>query len=379
MALACGLVGLPNAGKSTLFRALTAAPAEIAPYPFTTIAPGVGVVPIPDPRLEEIARVVKPERVVPATIEIVDIAGLVRNAHRGEGLGNQFLGRIREVDAIVHVVRCFGGPVAHVEGGVDPLRDIEIVETELLMADLDTVQRARAEIVPRARTGDRAARDEDAVLGPLEAHLAAGRPARTFSADGGPAGAGGHSAAGQATPASRGGAVGRLHLLSSRPVLYVANLDEAEVTGGPCLDAVTRRAGDEGALALGLCARLELELADLDPAQAAEFLGTLGLAERGLPRLARACLDLLRLRTFFSIASREVRAWTVPAGTAAAQAAGGIHTDMERGFVRAEVVAARDLVASGSLAAARERGVVRLEGRAYEVQDGDVITVRFTA
>src|SRR5215470_11718516 len=197
MALACGLIGLPNAGKSTLFRALTAAPAEIAPYPFTTIAPGVGVVPIPDPRLEEISRVVKPDRIVPATIEIVDIAGLVRNAHRGAGLGNQFLGRIREVDAVVHVVRCFGGPVVHVEGGVDPIRDIDVVETELLMADLDTVQRTRAELAPRVRTGDAAARGQDAILGPLEDHLAAGRPARTFSAPDDPA----------------GGAIGRLHLL----------------------------------------------------------------------------------------------------------------------------------------------------------------------
>ena len=367
MPLACGLVGLPNAGKSTLFRALTAAPAEIAPYPFTTIAPGVGVVPIPDPRLAAIAAVVKPDRIVPATIEIVDIAGLVRNAHRGEGLGNQFLGRIREVDAIVHLVRCFGGPVAHVEGGVDPIRDIEIVETELLMADLETVQRARAEVGPRARTGSAAAREEQAVLDPLDAHLAAGRPARTF------------------VPPDHAGAaqtLGRLHLLSSRPVLYVANLGEEEASRGaesPCLGAVARRARDEGAGALGLCARLELELAELDPAQAAEFASALGLAEPGLPRLARACLELLRLRTFFSIASREVRAWTVPAGTTAAQAAGRIHTDMERGFVRAEVIAAADLAACGSLAAARERGLVRLEGRGYEVADGDVITVRFAA
>jgi ribosome-binding ATPase len=367
MALACGLVGLPNAGKSTLFRALTAAPAEIAPYPFTTIAPGVGVVPIPDPRLDAIARVVRPDRVVPATIEIVDIAGLVRNAHRGEGLGNQFLGRIREVDAIVHVVRCFGGPVAHVEGGVDPIRDIEIVETELLMADLETVQRARADAGPRARTGNAAAREELAVLDPLEAHLAGGRPARTFAPP---------------APAARAAAdtPARLHLLSSRPVLYVANLDESDAASsppGPCLDAVMRRAREEGAASLGLCARLELELADLDPAQAAEFASAVGLAERGLPRLARACLELLRLRTFFSIASREVRAWTVPAGTLAAEAAGRIHTDMERGFVRAEVVAEADLAASGSLAAARERGLVRLEGRGYEVADGDVITFRF--
>lgn len=363
MALACGLVGLPNAGKSTLFRAMTAAPAEIAPYPFTTIAPGVGVVPIPDPRLGEIARVVKPDRVVPATIELVDIAGLVRNAHRGAGLGNQFLGRIREVDAVVHVVRCFGGPVVHVEGDVDPIRDIDIVETELLMADLDTVQHARAEFAPRARTGNVAAREQEAVLGPLEQHLAAGRPARTFSATDEPA----------------GGAIGRLHLLTARPVLYVANLDEADAAGGRCLDLVARRAQEEDAASLGLSARLELELADLDAAQAAEFLAALGLTERGLSRLARACLKLLRLRTFFSIASREVRAWTVPAGTHAAQAAGRIHTDMERGFIRAEVVASPDLAAAGSLAAARERGLVRLEGRAYEVRDGDVITFRFAA
>jgi GTP-binding protein YchF len=376
MALACGLVGLPNAGKSTLFRALTAAPAEIAPYPFTTIEPNVGVVPIPDPRLEAVAHVTKPDRVVPAAIEVVDIAGLVRNAHRGEGLGNRFLARIREVDAIIHVVRCFGGTAAHVEGGVDALRDIGIVDTELLLADLETMQRARAEITPRARTGDRAARDELAVLEPLETHLAGGRPARSFSgaalSDAGRGSAGHGAVAGDAAPAIR-----RLHLLSARPVLYVANVGEADVTGGPCPDAVARRAREDGDAAIGLCARLELELTELDPQQAAEFLGALGLAERGLPRLARALIDLLRLRTFFSIASREVRAWTVPAGTRAPEAAGEIHTDMERGFVRAEVVSAAYLVASGSLAAARERGLVRLEGRAYEVQDGDVITFRF--
>lgn len=377
MALSCGLVGLPNAGKSTLFRALTAAPAEIAPYPFTTIAPGVGVVPVPDARLEAVARVTKPERVVPATIELVDIAGLVRHAHRGEGLGNRFLARIREVDAIVHVVRCFGGPVAHVEGGVDAIRDIEIVETELIMADLETAQRARAEVAPRARTGDRTARDEEAVLAPLETHLAAGRPARTFAPLRIPAEAAESAPAPGGPPSGSAQTIGRLHLLSSRPVLYVANLDEAELSASPCLDRVARRARGEDAEALGLCARLELELSELDAAQAAEFLQALGLAERALPRLVRACFDLLRLRTFFSIASREVRAWTVRAGTRAAQAAGRIHTDMERGFVRAEVVAAGDLVACGSLAAARERGLVRLEGRAYEVADGDVITFRF--
>jgi len=365
MALACGLVGLPNAGKSTVFRALTAAPAEIGAYPFTTIEPNVGVVAIPDPRLDEVARVTKPDRVVPATIEVVDIAGLVRNAHRGEGLGNRFLARIREVDALLHIVRCFGGTAAHVEGAVDPVRDIGIVDTELFLADLETVQRAHTEIGPRARTGDRAARDELAVLEPLEAHLAAGRPARTLGI--------GTADAGAAQT------IKRLHLLSARPVLYVANVDEADVAGGPCTEAVARRAREEGDAAIGLCARLELELAELDPSQTTEFLAVLGLAEPGLPRLARALIDLLRLRTFFSIASREVRAWTVPAGTRAPEAAGRIHTDMERGFVRAEVVSAGDLAASGSLAVARERGLVRLEGRAYEVQDGDVITFRFTA
>jgi ribosome-binding ATPase len=367
MALACGLVGLPNAGKSTLFRALTAAPADIAPYPFTTIEPNVGIVAIPDPRLGAIAGVTQPDRVVPAAIEVVDIAGLVRNAHRGEGLGNRFLARIREVDAIIHVVRCFAGTAAHVEGGVDPLRDIGIVETELLLADLETVQRARAEIAPRARTGDRTAREELAILDSLETSLAAGRPARTGTARGDAAGgtAAGHT-------------MGRLHLLSARPVLYVANVDEADVGGSPCLEVVAGRAAQDGDAAIGLCARLELELTELEPAQAAEFLAALGLPERGLPRLARALLGLLRLRTFFSIASREVRAWTVPAGTRAAEAAGRIHTDMERGFVRAEVVSAADLAAAGSVAAARERGLVRVEGRAYEVQDGDVMTFRFT-
>lgn len=371
MALACGLVGLPNAGKSTVFRALTTAPAEIGAYPFTTIEPNVGVVAIPDPRLDEVARVAKPDRVVPATIEVVDIAGLVRNAHRGEGLGNRFLARIREVDALLHVVRCFGGTAAHIEGAVDPVRDIGIVDTELLLADLETVQRAHTEIAPRARTGrrsssgeDRTARDELAVLEPLEAHLAAGRPARTLGI--------GRADTGAAQT------IKRLHLLSARPVLYVANVDEADVAGGPCAETVARHAREEGDAGIGLCARLELELAELDPSQTAEFLAALGLAEPGLPRLARALIDLLRLRTFFSIASREVRAWTVPAGTRAPEAAGRIHTDMERGFVRAEVVSAGDLAASGSLAVARERGLVRLEGRAYEVQDGDVITFRFT-
>jgi len=363
VSLACGLIGLPNAGKSTLFRAITAAHADIAPYPFTTIAPNVGVVRIPDRRLEAIAAITRPERVVPSTLELVDIAGLVRGAHAGEGLGNQFLGHIREVDALLHVLRCFGGLVAHVEGGVDPVRDAGIVDAELLLADLATVARARAQVIPRARTGDRAAREEDAVLAALEAHLGAERPARTFA----PA----------AAPPEAAQIVARLHLLTARPVLYVANLDDADPEAGARLDAVERHAARSGAAALGMFGKLELELSELPDEDAAQFLEALGLRERGLPRLVRACHALLDLRTFFSIASAEVRAWDVPAGTRAPQAAGRIHTDMERGFIRAEVIAYDDLVACGSLAVARERGLLRLEGRDYEIRDGDVVTFRF--
>lgn len=368
MPLSCGLVGLPNAGKSTLFRALTAAPAEIAPYPFTTIAPNVGVARVPDPRLEAIAAVTRPKRLIPAALEVVDIAGLVRNAHKGEGLGNQFLARIREVDALLHVVRCFRGDAAHVEGSIDPLRDLEIVETELLLADLAAVERARAHVAPRARTGDREARAQEAALARLEAHLSTGRPARTFLP---------HDARPSAPDELSAAAAGHLHLLTARPVLCVANLSEDEGAESQCLDVVARHAAAQGAGVVGLSAKLEMELAELPPADAEEFLRSLGISYRGVPRLIRACEQLLGLRTFFSIASDEVRAWPVPAGTRAPQAAGRIHTDMERGFIRAEVVAYEDLVACGSVTAARERGLIRLEGKDYEIRDGDVVTFRF--
>jgi len=365
VSLTCGLIGLPNAGKSTLFRAVTLAHAEIAPYPFTTIAPNAGVVRIPDDRLTAVAAVTHPDRVVPATLELVDIAGLVRNAHAGEGLGNQFLGHIREVDALLHVVRCFGGPAAHVEGGVDPVRDIGIVDTELLLADLAAVERALAQVAPRARTGDRAAREEEAVLKGLAAHLSAGRPARSFTVP-------------QAAEAAAQ-VIGRVRPLTARPVLYVANLDDRDPGSRAALDAVERYAAGAGARALGLYGQLELELSELPPDEASQFLAALDLSERGLPRLVQACRSLLGLHTFFSIASAEVRAWHVPAGTRASKAAGRIHTDMERGFIRAEVIAWDDLVACGSVAAARDRGVLRLEGKEYLVRDGDVITFRFAA
>jgi ribosome-binding ATPase len=373
--LTCGLVGLPNAGKSTLFRALTAAPAEVAPYPFTTIAPNIGVASVADRRLDAIAAITKPKRVIPATLEVVDIAGLVRNAHKGEGLGNEFLGRIREVDALVHVVRCFGGDIAHVEGSVDPVRDIGIVETELLLADLAAVQRAREQAGPRARTGDREARERDTVLARLEDLLGAGRPARTLAATGdAPLRGGAPPGSGAAPDATR---LGGAPLLTARPVLYVANLPEEENAASPCLDAVRAHALAQGAAALGICAKLEMELAELPPPEFEEFRLSLGIQELGLARLIQACQSLLRLRTFFSIASEEVRAWPVPAGTRAPQAAGRVHTDMERGFIRAETVGFADLVACGSIAAARDRGLVRLEGKDYEIQDGDVITFRF--
>ena len=377
MPLTCGLVGLPNAGKSTLFRALTAARAEIAPYPFTTIAPNVGVAPVPDPRLDAIAAITRPTRVVPATLEVVDIAGLVRNAHKGEGLGNEFLGRIREVDALAHVVRCFGGDIAHVEGSVDPIRDIEIVETELLLADLAAVQRARAQIGPRVRTGDREAREREAALARLEDHLRAGRPARTDLPAPGEGSSRGATASPGAGTRPEAAPLGGEPLLTARPVLYVANLPEEDGAASACLDAVRAHATAQRAGALGMCAKLEMELAELPATEADEFRSSLGIHERGAARLIQACQSLLGLGTFFSIVSDEVRAWPVPAGTRAPQAAGRIHTDMERGFVRAEVVSFADLTACGSIAAARERGLVRLEGKDYVVHDGDVITFRF--
>lgn len=362
MNLALGIIGLPNAGKSTLFNALTRAGAATAPYPFTTVEPNLGQTAVPDARLAAVAAVTHPERVVPAAIRFIDIAGLVRGAARGEGLGNRFLAHIREVAAVVHVVRCFtAGDVAHPEGTVDPVRDAGVVETELALADLEAVERAIERTAPRARVGDRTAREQLAALQDLAAVLNRGEPLRRVTL----------SPAAQAQAAL-------LRLLTLKPVLYVANVGEGALPdGGPHAAALAALAQREGAGCLALCARLEAELREIPEADARAYLAAVGLDEPGLPRLVRAGFALLGLVSFFTILSREVRAWPVRAGTTAVDAAAQIHTDMARGFVRAEVVAWDALVAAGSVQAARERGMVRLEGRDYIVQDGDVITFRF--
>ncbi|MDR7418928.1 MAG: redox-regulated ATPase YchF [Armatimonadota bacterium] len=362
MSLALGLVGLPNAGKSTLFNALTRAGAAVASYPFTTIDPNLGQVPVPDDRLDALARVIHPERVIPAVIRFIDIAGLVRGASKGEGLGNRFLAHIREVDAIVHVVRCFtSGDVALVEGDLNPVRDAEIVETELALADLDTVERARRAAHSQAKSGDHHAREQEAALQHLEAGLAQGTPARRLSVE---------------APVRE--IVRDLRLLTAKPVLYVANIDEADLPdGGPLASSLRALAERQGAGFIALAAKLESELGDLPADEAKAYLAAVGLDEPGLPRLIRAGFALLGLVSFFTVLSNEVRAWPVPKGTHAVDAAGRIHTDMQRGFIRAEVIPWDPLVAQGSLHAAKEHGAVRTEGRDYVVADGDVITFRF--
>jgi GTP-binding protein YchF len=357
-------VGLPNVGKSTLFNALTAtAAAEAANYPFCTIEPNIGRVAVPDERLEVCARLAKSAKIIPTQLEFVDIAGLVRGAARGEGLGNKFLGHIREVDAIAHVVRCFDdGNVVHVEGSVDPIRDAETVETELMLADLESLERRAVAVQKRARGGDKEARATAALIEPVLAALRAGQPARAVFGD----------------PARRQ-QLAALQLLSAKPVLYVANVDEASAAVGNAASAgLVDYAARSGASVVVIAAAIEAELARLtDPAERAEYLAALGLDEPGLARVIRAGYSLLDLITFFTVGPKEARAWTVERGTKAAQAAGRIHSDFEKGFIRAETISYDDFVSHGGEQGARDAGRMRLEGADYLVRDGDIMHFRF--